>query len=135
MLVVATALLSGGCGGEDPDGPSAGRGEGGAVSVVVDPETVEPGGTLEARVRNRSDEPVSYGLAYRLQREVGGEFTEVELPDRAVIQIALVADPGETGPPVPVEVPKDAEPGTWRVILGPVGAGELLSAEFEVLGD
>lgn len=117
-----------GCAGEEP---GSDRDEGAAV--VLSRESVSPGGSLTARVRNRTGEQITYGLAYRLQREVDGEFTEVELPDRAVIQIALVANPGETGPPVTVEIPEDAETGRWRVILGAAGSEPDLRAEFDVV--
>lgn len=122
--LVAIALAIPGCGGEEPDEQS--RAE---VTVELSAETVAPAESLEARVRNESSEAITYGLAYRLQREIDGEFTEVRLPDRAVIQIALVANPGDVGPPVKVDVPGDAEPGRWRVILG---NDPDLSAEFEV---
>lgn len=124
LALAAAALSVTACGGEEPDDES-----GSGVTVELSAAAVAPGGSLEARVRNRTTEPVSYGLAYRLQREVDGEFTEVRLPDRAVIQIALVANPGEVGPPVEIDVPADAEPGRWRVILG---ADPDLSAEFDV---
>lgn len=117
-----------GCAGEEPDSDSDD-----GVTVVLDRESVSPGGSLKARVRNRTDEQITYGLAYRLQSEMDGEFTEVDLPDRAVIQIALVANPGETGPPVTIEIPKDAEPGRWRVLLGAPGSEPALSAEFDVV--
>lgn len=122
--MVTLALPMAACGGEEPDDEAAAE-----VTVELSAETVAPGDTLEARVRNRTSEPITYGLAYRLQREIDGDFTEVELPDRAVIQIALVANPGDIGPPVKIEVPADAEPGRWRVILAD---DPELSAEFDV---
>jgi hypothetical protein len=124
LALVTLALPMVACGGEEPGDEAAAE-----VTVELSAETVGPGETLEARVRNGTSEPITYGLAYRLQREIDGEFTEVELPDRAVIQIALVANPGDIGPPVKIEVPADAEPGRWRVILAD---DPELSAEFGV---
>ena len=106
LISACLAFGFGGCGSED----FGEEGESGAT-VVLDTDAVAPGTSFKARVDNESDQQVSYGLDYRLQREADGEFSDVELPDRVVIQIALVANPGETGPPVTIELPPDADPG------------------------
>lgn len=141
--IAAMGLLAAGCGGED-GGEAGGGDEPTGLSVRVVPQdpsapeesrppAVEPGGTLQARVVNETDETFTYGADYELERRIDGGFEPVELPDRPVIQIAYVAEPGEAGPPVTVEVPKDAKPGPWRVVIARGAPGvEVLAGEFEV---
>ena len=52
-----------------------------------------------------------------------------------MIQKALIAQPGEQGPAVQVDVPAQAEPGTWRVVIqrNVPDVGDL-AGEFEVRG-
>lgn len=136
VVVIALGVVA--CGdsddSDDADGGADGEPSAG-LSVTVDPEAVRPGQTLQARVVNETDTRYTYGAAYELEREVDGEFERVPV-DKAFIQIAYIAQPGEPGPPVAVEVPRDAEPGRWRVILDrdAPGVGEL-AAPFEVSGD
>jgi hypothetical protein len=105
------------------------------LSVEVDPESVAPGERLAATVVNESDREFSYGAGYELERKKEGGFVPVDLGERAVIQIAYVAEPGGRGPAVAVKIPRDAKPGTWRVIIArDVPGGGDLSAEFEVTG-
>jgi len=133
---IALAALLGGslaaC-GNDAGGTTTGGGNPAGLTVEVDPGSVPPGGKLAASVVNETGRQFTYGAGYELEREVDGAFEPVDLGDRAVIQIGYVAKPGGTGPPVRVEIPKDAEPGVWRVIVARdvPGAGDL-SAEFEV---
>lgn len=128
-ILLCVSLLAG-CGDDEPSATVTSQP---ALSVVVDPSSVPAGGVLGASVVNNTDSEFTYGAAYELEREVNGTFEPVDLGDRAVIQIAYVADPGGTGPPVTVEVPGNAKPGTWRVIvaLDVPDTGDL-SAEFEV---
>lgn len=129
-LFLSVSLLAG-CG--DEDSPSVTVTSEPALSVEVDPSSAPAGGMLGASVVNNTGSEFTYGAAYELERQVKGTFQPVDLGDRAVIQIAYVADPGGTGPPVTVKVPADAEPGTWRVIVARdvADVGDL-SAEFEV---
>jgi hypothetical protein len=133
VLVLGAVPLACGDEGSGGDGDETGE-EAQGLSVTLDRESVEPGGTIEARVVNETDSEYTYGAAYELEREVDGEFERVPV-DRAFIQIAYIAAPGETGPPVAVELPRDAEPGSWRVILdrNAAGVGEL-AAGFEITG-
>jgi hypothetical protein len=133
LATLALGFVLAACGGDDSNGADDSDGDAaGELSVTLDPESAEPGDTLEARVVNDTDSRYTYGAAYELEREVDGEFERVPV-DRAFIQIAYIAPPGEAGPPVAVELPRDAETGTWRVILdrNAPGVGEL-AAEFEV---
>ena len=132
VVAIAAAALLVACGDDD-----AGEVETAVtgLSVEVDPESVAPGGTLAASVVNESDREFSYGAGYELERKKGDRFVPIDLGERAVIQIAYVAEPGGRGPAVAVKVPKDAKPGTWRVIIArDVPGGGDLSAEFEVTG-
>ena len=136
--IALAGLLSGSLAacGDDSAGGGDGTSDGGSaagLSVEVDPSSVPAGGKLAASVVNGTDTQFTYGAGYELEREVEGTFEPVDLGDRAVIQIAYVAKPGDTGPPITVEIPKDAEPGTWRVIVArDVPGAADLSAEFEV---
>lgn len=85
---------------------------------------------------NDTDEQFTYGAGYEIDREVDGSFEPVKLPDRPIIEIGYVADPGETGAPVSVDVPGSAAPGIYRVVIqrDVPNVGDL-SGEFEVIGD
>jgi len=100
--------------------------------VIVDPQQATPGATVTASVRNETDRPFTYGADYGLEREVDGSFEEVDLPSRPIIEIAYIAKPGKTGPPVEVMLPDDLEPGSYRVIIAPgVPEGDL-AGDLEV---
>ena len=122
-----------GCGDDDPTGSTtapAPTAEG--LRVIVDPQQATPGSTVTASVRNETDRPFTYGADYGLEREVDGSFEEVDLPSRPIIEIAYIAKPGETGPPVEVMLPSDLEPGSYRVIVAPgVPEGDL-AGDLEV---
>lgn len=132
--LAASALLLSACGGDDDktisDPPDAG------LQVLVKPPVTEPGGTVMAEVVNGSQERFTYGAAYELERQEGEDFVPVELPPRPIPQIAYVAEPGESGPPVKVKIPGDALPGQYRVVIqrDVPDVGDL-SGEFEVRGD
>jgi hypothetical protein len=133
--LIAAAFLLAACGDDDADRGAGGETSGGELSVEVDPESVAPGGTVAATVVNDSDREFSYGAGYELERKKDDAFVPVDLGERAVIQIAYVAEPAGTGPAVAVKVPGNAKPGTWRVIIArDVPGGGDLSAEFEVTG-
>ena len=146
-LLVSAALLAlaTGCGGDGggTTGPEGGEGEatGGpepdkaapGVSLVAEPTTVAAGETLQVRVVNETGTRLSYGRGYAIERLVDGGWEPIGLPPQVVPMIGLVAEPGELGPPITVQVPEDAAPGRYRVTLAqpPKGAGSL-AAEFEV---
>jgi hypothetical protein len=131
---IACALLLSACGGDDDktisDPPDAG------LQVLVKPPVTKPGGTVMAEIVNGSEEPFTYGRAYELERQEGEDFVEVKLPPRPIPMIAYTAEPGESGPSVKVQIPKDALPGQYRVVIqrDAPDVGDL-SGEFEVRGD
>lgn len=118
LLIGAAGL--GAC-GDDDSAPAPGDDGGSApaseLSVRVEPSAAPPGGTVSASVVNKGKREFTYGAGYELEREVDGSFETVDLPDRPVIEIGYIAKPDGTGPPVQVQVPADAEPGTWRVVI------------------
>lgn len=138
--LVGAALLLAACGGDDEPVDDGTRGpgpaDGVAPAILVEPAETTPGGKVRAIVVNGGDEPFTYGAGYELYREDGDESVRVDDPNRAVIQIAYVADPGEAGPPVRVKIPRDAEPGTYRILLqrDVPDLGDL-EASFEVVED
>lgn len=132
LPLVAGALLLG-CGDDDSAGstatpPSAADG----LMVIVQPRQATPGSTVTASVRNDTDRGFTYGADYGLEREVDGGFEPVDLPDRPIIEIAYIAKPGETGPPVEVMLPADLEPGSYRVIVAPGFPDGELRGDLEV---
>lgn len=141
-MAAAAALLASGtlaaCGneGDSSTDASASAGSDGGLRVEVTPPRTTPGATVQAAVVNDTGEKFTYGAAYELERQVGGDFEQVKLPERAVIQIAYVAKPGESGPPVDVNIPGDALEGRYRVVIQrDVPEIGDLSSEFEVRAD
>ncbi len=135
-LMLACASLAA-CGGDDEEpatdpAPANGSGE---LSVEVQPASASPGDTVEARVVNDTDEQFTYGAAYELEVDAGGEWEPVKLPVEPIPEIGYVAPPGEAGPPVVIELPKDLAPGSYRVVIrrNVPGVGDL-SGELEVIG-
>jgi len=139
---VALCLLLAACGDDsnEPDGSTAtdstsSGASSGSLSVEVEPAQAAPGESIEAAVVNGTEKEFTYGAAYELEREVGGGFEKVDLPNRAAIAIGYVAPLDGTGPPVRVKLPPDLEPGTYRVVIqrDVPGVGDL-SGQFEITG-
>jgi hypothetical protein len=133
-LLLALVPL-GGCGEDESTSPAPTPAKP-SLSVMVAPAETTSGSTVKASVVNDSDEEFTYGAGYELERQVGNAFEKVKLPERPVIQIGYVAPPGETGPPVEVQLPKDLAPGTYRVVIQRhvPDVGDL-SGQFEIVGD
>lgn len=130
ILAACSTLLLAACGDDDTDTSQPADA---GLRVLVEPTVAVPGATVRASVVNGSDEKFTYGPAFELERQMGEDFIEVKLPDRPVPQIAYVAEPGETGPPVKVKIPGQALPGQYRVVIqrDVPDVGDL-SGEFEV---
>ncbi len=130
-LLLTTAPLALAACGDDDETTSEPTDAG--LQVLVEPGHTTPGGTVQAVVVNGSDAEFTYGRDYALERQEGEDFVEVKLPNRPVPMIAYVAKPGERGPAVEVQVPKNALPGQYRVVIqrDVPDVGDL-SGEFEV---
>jgi len=144
LALVLVALTAGGCGGDAEDapsppagGPAAGLGcDEGLGELSVDPRSAAPGATLGIEVENLSEDRVlTYGLGSELERSEGGEWVPVELPTTPIPQLALVVRPGDTSDggggatQDRLELPKNVEPGAYRVVKqvtagDPAGGGE-----------
>lgn len=133
MLIplAACVLVLSACGDDDSTDSSQPADAG--LQVLVEPDHTTPGGTVSAVVVNGSDQDFTYGRDYALERQEGEDFVEVKLPKRPVPMIAYTAHPGERGPGVEVQVPKNALPGQYRVVIqrDVPDVGDL-SGEFEV---
>lgn len=146
LVAAALALALASCGGasDDPDQPTSSPAStsaappappatGDGLTVVVEPPEATPGSTVRATVSNGSEQQFTYGAAYEIDRAIEGGWDPVELPPRAVIEIAYVAPPGGTGAALQVELPDDLDPGRYRVVVARdvPGVGDL-AGEFEV---
>jgi hypothetical protein len=135
--ISAVALLVGGCGGNSDESTSSeSTSTDAGLTVKVTPAQASPGSTVEAAVVNDTDKEFTYGAAYELEHQVGDQFEKVDLPESPVIQIAYVAPAGGTGPPVQVKLPKDLQPGTYRVVIqrDVPNVGDL-GGTFEITGE
>ena len=131
VLLISTLLLA--CGDDDAStSTTTGGASAAGLSVVVDPPRAEAGATVLAAVRHDTERQFTYGAGYGLQHEVDGDLEDVDLPERPIIEIAYIAEPGKTGPPVEVQLPPDLEPGSYRVIVAPDVPGGNLSGQLEV---
>ena len=135
-IAASSLLLLAGCGGGDDSADTSSQPADAGLEVLVKPLRAAPGDTIKAEVVNNSSEKFSYGADYELERQEGEDFISVPVPKRPVPLIALIAEPGKTGPPVKVKVPNNARPGQYRVVIqrDVPDVGDL-SGEFEVNGD
>jgi hypothetical protein len=117
-LAASTVVLAA-CGGEEATTAEE------AGAVIVTPSSAPAGSTVAAAVRNDTDAQITYGAGYELERELDGEWEQINLPEQVVNQIGYIAEPGRTGPPVQVKLPGDLEPGPYRVVLDGRFAGEF----------
>ena len=138
LALLSACLPFAGCGDDDAAPGSTATtstGGSGSLTVTVEPARAGPGDTVEARVVNDTGADFTYGAAYELEVQSGEEWQAVEIPVRPVPEIGYVAPPGQSGPPVAVELPKDLPPGTYRVVIqrDVPGVGDL-HGEFDVSG-
>ena len=147
--LLLTALLGAGCGADDEEsqapsatGPAAALGcDQGEARLLLDPERVQPGGRIDVRVENLTEDRVlTYGLASSVERAAGEDWLPVELPSRAIIEIALVVRPGESSRAGGagasrdyVQLPPDLEPGTYRVVKEVTSSRGIGGAEADAL--
>lgn len=136
LALLLASLSIAACGGDDEDTTSTAApapGSGG-LSVEVRPESAAAGETVAAIVVNEGDEQFTYGAAYELEAEAEGTWEPIELPIEPIPEIGYVAPAGGAGPPISVDLPRDLESGTHRVVIrrNVPGVGDL-SGEFQVI--
>lgn len=105
------------------------------VALLADPTVVKPGGSFEVTVDNGSDQTVTYGLVYTIERWDGQTWQKTGLAPTIFPEILLVTPPGR-GRPQSIQLPADVEPGLYRVAKS-VATQETdkilaLYAQFEV---
>ncbi|MCB0864526.1 MAG: hypothetical protein KDB58_02335 [Solirubrobacterales bacterium] len=134
LAVLAVALAA--CGSDSGDDTDSSQPADAGLEVLVEPERAEAGDTVKATVVNGTEKQFTYGKAFELERQEGEDFVKVKLPPTPTPMIALVAEPGESGPPIEIKLPKDLMPGQYRVVIqrDVPDVGDL-SGEFEVAGD
>ncbi len=99
---------------------------------------VRPGGVLRIRLENVGAGDLSYGLAYELARRAHGSWTKV--PTGPFFAPLYVVRAGTVSPCESVDIPRDADPGRYRITkkLRPVGPGRtapvVVRATFQVQG-
>jgi hypothetical protein len=116
-LAAVACLALTACGDDSGSGTGETTSADAGLRVEVEPARAAPGATIRARVVNDTGREFTYGAAYELERQAGDSFEKVDLPPRPVPEIGYVAKPGGTGPAVDVEIPKDALPGQYRVVI------------------
>ncbi|MFN8151697.1 MAG: immunoglobulin-like domain-containing protein [Solirubrobacterales bacterium] len=140
LAVLSLALAFAACGSDSGDntgdGTDSSQPADAGLEVLVEPERAAAGDTVKAEVVNGTEEQFTYGKAFELERQEGEDFVKVKLPPTPTPMIALIAEPGETGPPIQIKLPKDLMPGQYRVVIqrDVPDVGDL-SGAFEVTGD
>lgn len=118
LLLAPCTLHLASCGDDTDDDAPASDQPSANLTVSVEPSEAAPGSTVEASVVNETEKQFTYGAGYELDRIVEGGGTEpVKLPPRPIPEIGYVAQPGESGPAVIVELPSDLSPGAYMVVI------------------
>lgn len=131
MLGVGAALAGCGSGADSPrekprqPGPTE---DGLAGRLVVKPDPVEAGETIGIAVENTGEVPLLHGLGSQVERRVEGGWEDatedVFGESRVVPLIGLSVEPGKRSGPGygqvsdRITLPRDLEPGTYRVRKG-----------------
>lgn len=103
-----------------------------APALLLDPQTVTAPGSLEAIVVNRTDQDITYGLAFRIEYWDGESWQKTDIAPDVFPQIALIVGPGGLGQPNVVEIPAKVDPGFYRVVKDNL-TGDRTGDRFEVL--
>lgn len=112
---------------------------GGGPRLLLERSAIRPGGILEVAVANDSDETIRYGTLSHLEDAASGAPVEIDGP-YGFRAIGLGAPPGTVGPCVPIVVPSDTPPGSYRAALDGVNSGRndpgtTLEAPVQVSGN
>lgn len=86
---------------------------GGPVRPILSDETVAPGDTLWAAVRNDLFNTVAYGPPSHIETVQGDRVGR----PRAFRAPLFFADANSIGPCVPISIPRDAEPGLFLAVI------------------
>lgn len=143
LLVAALALSA--CGGDDggdsqpppttttpaPEQPQSQRG---GVELSLDRDTPHPGEAVQLTVENTTRTRLEYGLVFRLERRVDGEWRWINR-DAAFALILKVVEPGKRERE-DIRLDDDLRPGRYRIVksfMAPATGRELeASIEFIV---
>jgi len=117
--------------------PIAAGDPGPEVGLAVERTNVHTGGAAFARVENRSDEEIAFGVEYRVQRFAGGTWRRAPgAPHGPWIQIAVMLPAGRSGSCVRYVVPDNAPPGRYRFsrdLIAGSSSARPYSVPFRVL--
>jgi hypothetical protein len=88
------------------------------VRIGLRPAVVSPGGVLRYRVENHSDGGVGYGLKFAIQQEIQeGNWRRASFsPKGPWPQVLLGLHAGKVSRWQRIEIPGEAEPGTYRIM-------------------
>lgn len=101
--------------------------------LALNGRAFKPGDRILARVENFSNESISYGVPYRIERWNGAAWTNApESPGGPWIRPLYRSRSGSTGPCLPFGIPLSMPPGTYRMVK-PIRGKSPLFARFEVL--
>ena len=132
FALIATLVLFS-CGGGDTTAPPASESRGGVV-LSLDPESPHAGETLTLTVENHTPTRLEYGLAYRLEHRVEGEWRWINR-NAAFALILKIVEAGKRERE-DIRLPDHLEPGRYRIaksFRAPATDRELKAAvEFTV---
>ena len=125
LLLLLAALAIAGCGDDgndeppptpppktsEPERPSA---EKDGVVLSLDRDSPHAGETIRLTVENRTETRLEYGLMYRLEHRVGGEWRWINR-DAAFALILKIAEPGKREHEE-IRLPDDLKPGRYRIV-------------------
>jgi hypothetical protein len=104
------------------------------VVLSLDRDNPHAGDTIQLTVENRTDTRLEYGVVYRLEHFVDGEWRWVNR-DAAFILLLKVAEPGAREREK-IRLSDDLEPGRYRIVkeftARPGGREVRASVEFTI---
>ncbi len=118
FALIATLVLAS-CGGGDSSDPTTPapeppRSESRGVVLSLDLESPHPGDTLTLTVENNTRTRLEYGLVYRLEHFVEGDWRWINR-DAAFALILKIVDAGKRERE-DIRLPTDLEPGRYRIV-------------------
>jgi hypothetical protein len=107
------------------------------VWMSVTPQVVQPGQKVRAKLRNESSHYVAFGIAFKVEEMVEGQWVKASFFRHGVWTEQLLAmGPGGVFPIRRVHIPIDADPGRYRVskVVEDERHAWRVSGEFRVAG-